>query len=70
MLDQTLETLVLKVQPNTFNSTSITLNTGATGVLMQTTQVVFNLTLGTNLSSGSAVQIKFPKLNPDAPSSQ
>jgi len=37
MLDQTLETLVLKVQPNAFNSTSMTLNTGASGVLMQTT---------------------------------
>jgi hypothetical protein len=70
MVDQTLETLVLKVLPNSFNSTSMTLNTGATGVLMQTTQVVLNLTLGTNLSIGSAVQIKFPKLNPDAPSSQ
>jgi hypothetical protein len=55
MLDQTIETLVLKVQPNTFNSTSLSYNAGATGVLMQSTQVVLNLTLGTNLSSGSAV---------------
>lgn len=70
MLDQTLETLVLKVSPNVFSSTLMTQNAGASGILMQSTQVVLNLTLGTNLSSGSAVQIKFPKLNPDAPSSQ